>query len=258
MRGAPFSSPHAAPGRDSYMALQGLVRADELSVVFQPIVRMGDGTLFAYEALVRCTRADVASPPVLFERAVSAGCVGRLGRMVREIAVPLASGIPLFLNVHPLELEEAWLVRPDDPIYAHDSDVYLEVTESVPLTHFELCHHVLHEVRVRGGVHLVVDDLGAGYSNLKRIVDLEPRVVKLDRELIVGIDRSTRQQRLVANVVRLCVDLNATVVAEGIETADEYDALCETGVHYGQGFLFAKPQFPLPPVTWPPAPHHGG
>lgn len=258
MRGAPFSSPHAAPGRDSYMALQGLVRADELSVVFQPIVRMGDGALFAYEALVRCTRADVASPPVLFERAVSAGCVGRLGRMVREIAVPLASGIPLFLNVHPLELEEAWLVRPDDPIYAHDSDVYLEVTESVPLTHFELCHHVLHEVRVRGGVHLVVDDLGAGYSNLKRIVDLEPRVVKLDRELIVGIDRSTRQQRLVANVVRLCVDLNATVVAEGIETADEYDALCETGVHYGQGFLFARPQFPLPPVTWPPAPPSGG
>ena len=258
MRGAPFISPHASPGRDSYMALQGLVRADELSVVFQPIVKMGDGALFAYEALVRCTRADVASPPVLFERAVSAGCVGRLGRMVREIAVPLAAGIPLFLNVHPLELEEAWLVRPDDPIYGHDSDVYLEVTESVPLTHFELCRHVLHEVRVRGGVHLVVDDLGAGYSNLKRIIDLEPRVVKLDRELISGIDRSTRQQRLVANVVRLCVDLNATVVAEGIETADEFDSLRETGVHYGQGFLFAKPQFPLPPVTWPPAPNHSG
>jgi len=73
-----------------------------------------------------------------------------------------------------------------------------------------------------------------------------------------GIDRSTRQQRLVANVVRLCVDLNATVVAEGIETADEFDSLRETGVHYGQGFLFAKPQFPLPPVTWPPAPNHSG
>jgi EAL domain-containing protein (putative c-di-GMP-specific phosphodiesterase class I) len=254
MRGAPFVPPQGTPGRDSFLALEGLVRADELSVVFQPIVSMSDGSLFAYEALVRCTRREVASPPVLFERAVSAGCVGRLGRMVREIAVPLAAGIPLFLNVHPLELEEAWLVRPDDPIYGHDSDIYLEVTESVPLTHFELCHHVLHEVRVRGGVHLVVDDLGAGYSNLKRIVDLEPRVVKLDRELIVGIDRSRRQQRLVANVVHLCRDLDATVVAEGIETAAEYDALRDTGVHYGQGFLFARPQFPLPAVSWPPAP----
>jgi len=253
----PFAPPQAPSRRDSLLAVDQLVRAEELSVVFQPIVSMRNGSLFAYEALVRCSRPDVSSPPVLFERAVSAGCVGRLGRMVREIAVPLASGIPLFLNVHPLELEERWLVRPDDPIYAHDSDVFLEITESVPLTHFELCHHVLHEVRVRGGVHLVVDDLGAGYSNLKRIIDLEPRVVKLDRELIVGIDRSKRQRSLVASVVRLCGDLDATVVAEGIETADEFDALQSTGVHYGQGFLFARPQFPLPPVTWPPASPRG-
>jgi EAL domain-containing protein (putative c-di-GMP-specific phosphodiesterase class I) len=81
---------HAVPvptsltsGRDSFLALEGLVRADELSVVFQPIVGMNDGELFAYEALVRCTRPEISSPPVLFERAVSAGCVGRLGRMVR-------------------------------------------------------------------------------------------------------------------------------------------------------------------------------
>lgn len=238
--------------RDSFLALQGLVEPEELSVVFQPIVDMRDGRVFAYEALVRCSRNDLKNPHVLFERAVSAGCVGRLGRMIREIAVPLASGLPLFLNVHPYELEEAWLVRPDDPIYAHDADVYLEVTESVPLTHFELCRHVLHEVRVRGGVHLVVDDLGAGYSNLKRILDLEPRVVKLDRGLIMGVDKSKRHQTLVSSVVALCTDLSAVVVAEGIETRSEFAALCDTGVEYGQGYLFARPQFPLPDVAWPP------
>ena len=240
--------------RDSFLALQGLVEPEELSVVFQPIVGMRDGHAFAYEALVRCARNDLKNPHVLFERAVSAGCVGRLGRMIREVAVPLASGLPLFLNVHPQELEEPWLVRPDDPIYAHDNDVFLEVTESVPLTHFELCRHVLHEVRVRGGVHLVVDDLGAGYSNLKRILDLEPRIVKLDRGLIVGIDKSRRHQQLVSSVVRLCTDLNASVVAEGIETSSEFNALCDTGVEYGQGFLFARPEFPMPAVTWPPGP----
>jgi EAL domain-containing protein (putative c-di-GMP-specific phosphodiesterase class I) len=84
------------------------------------------------------------------------------------------------VNVHPQELNEGWLIRPDDPIFLHDDDVYLEITESVPLTHFDLCLNVLREIRSRGGVHFVIDDLGAGYSNLKSIADLEPRVVKLD------------------------------------------------------------------------------
>jgi EAL domain-containing protein (putative c-di-GMP-specific phosphodiesterase class I) len=96
-----------------------------------------------------------------------------------------------------------------------------------------------------------VDDLGAGYSNLKRIADLEPRVVKLDKTLVEGIEKNPRQRKLVSNVVRLCADLGAQLVAEGIETHDEFDALLETGIHYGQGYLFARPGFPLPTVTDP-------
>ena len=238
--------------RDSFFALQRLVAVEDLSVVFQPIVDLGSGALFAYEALVRCSKPELASPPVLFERAVSAGCVGRLGRMIRELAVPLASGMPIFLNVHPKELQEHWLVRPDDPIYQHDEQVFLEITESVPLTHYELCADVLKEIRARSGIHLVVDDLGAGYSNLKRIADLSPHVVKLDRGLVCGLDRSPRQHQLVSSVVRLCMDLEALVVAEGVETEDELMALTDTGAHYGQGYLFARPAFPMPMVTWPP------
>ncbi|MGE0327816.1 MAG: EAL domain-containing protein [Polyangiaceae bacterium] len=252
-------APNAPPGgtfrrRDSMIALDNMVQADDLSVVFQPIINLDDGALFAYEALVRCSVPNFANPSVLFERAVDTGCSGRLGRMIREIAVPLCSGIPLFVNVHPSELNESWLVRPDDPIFIHDHDIYVEVTESVPMTHFELCRSVLNEVRSRGGIHLVVDDLGAGYSNLKRIADLEPRVVKLDRGLIEGIDQSRRQQQLVKSVVRLCVDLGAVVVAEGIETFSEFVASRDTGAHYGQGYLFARPGFPMPRVAWPPEP----
>jgi EAL domain-containing protein (putative c-di-GMP-specific phosphodiesterase class I) len=220
-----------------------------LRVVFQPIVDLATGRLFAYEALVRCRDA---TPPELFEKAHHCGCVGRLGRMVREVAVPLCSGRPIFLNVHPGELDSPWLVRPDDPIFAHDHDVFLEITESVPMLHFELCLNVLREIRARGGVYLVVDDLGAGYSNLKSIADLDPRIVKLDRGLVAGIHRSQRQQRLVNGVVRLCHDLNATVVAEGIETPDEYSVLLDSGAQLGQGYLFARPGFPMPNVTWPP------
>jgi EAL domain-containing protein (putative c-di-GMP-specific phosphodiesterase class I) len=125
------------------------------------------------------------------------------------------------------------------------------VTESVPLSHYDLCLNVLKEVRARTGVHLVVDDLGAGYSNLKRIADLEPHVVKLDRGLIMGIERNRRQRQLVTSVVRLCTELGARVVAEGIETEDEFKALSDTGAHYGQGYLFAKPAYPLLKIHWP-------
>ena len=249
-------APQAAIGafsrKDSHLALERLVSPNDLSVVFQPIVNLADGTLFAYEALVRCRREEFKNPLVLFERAVAIGCAGRLGRLIREIAVPLGAGMPLFLNIHPQELHEAWLVRPDDPVFVHDNVVFLEVTEAMPLTQHALCMDVLRDLRSRSNVELVVDDLGAGYSNLKHILDLEPKVVKLDRELIMNLDRSARQRQLVTSVVRLCGDLGATVVAEGIETDDEFAALRDTGAHYGQGFLFARPAYPMPAVTWPP------
>jgi EAL domain-containing protein (putative c-di-GMP-specific phosphodiesterase class I) len=231
--------------------LAGLVQPSDLSVVFQPIVRLDTGKLFAYEALVRCAVPGF-SPTVLFEHALSEHSTGRLGRSIREIAVPLCNGTPLFVNLHPSELEEGWLVRPDDPIVSHDHDVYLEITETAPLTHFDLCLSVLREVCSRVGAHLVVDDFGAGYSNLKHISDLEPRVVKLDRNLVEGIDRKPRQQKLVAATVRLCFELGALVVAEGIETTDEYMAVRDCGAQCGQGYLFARPSFPLPRVQWPP------
>lgn len=250
---APPRAESQPSGRDSFFSFRQLVSPDDLSVVFQPIVDMSNGRLFAHEALVRCSRPELASPLVLFERAVEAGCVGRLGRMIRDIAVPLSGARPVFINVHPQELQEGWLVRPDDPIYSHDAEIFLEVTESVPLSHYALCLSVLREVRARGNIQLAVDDLGAGYSNLKRIADLEPQVVKLDRGLIMGVDRSARQQQLVASVVRLCNDLNAMVVAEGIETEGELSALRDTGAHYGQGYLFARPAYPMPAITWPPS-----
>lgn len=244
-------SARGAPTRSEPQFLGGLVAPSDLSVVFQPIVRLDTGRVFAYEALVRC-RVPGFSPPALFEHALSERSTGRLGRSIREIAVPLCTGTPLFVNLHPSELEEQWLVRPDDPIFSHDHDIYLEITETAPLTHFNLCLSVLREVCSRVGAHLVVDDFGAGYSNLKHISDLEPRVVKLDRNLIEGLDRKPRQQKLVAATVRLCFELGALVVAEGIETPDEYMAVRDCGAQCGQGYLFARPSFPLPRVEWPP------
>jgi EAL domain-containing protein (putative c-di-GMP-specific phosphodiesterase class I) len=242
------SAPNASNRSESFF---DEVKPSDLSAVFQPIVNLGTGVVFAYEALVRCRVPRFSSPPVLFEHAGASHATGRLGRMIREIAVPLCGGLPLFVNLHPNELEEEWLVRPDDPIFSHDHDIYLEITESAPLTHFDLCTSILREVCSRASAFLVVDDLGAGYSNLKIIADLEPKVVKLDRQLIQDLDSKPRQQKLVSFTVNLCNQLGADVVAEGIETRDELRAVIDCGAQYGQGYLLARPGFPIPTVTWP-------
>lgn len=235
----------AGPPR-SMIAFGQLLRKQDLSVVFQPIVRLATGKVFAYEALTRCSVPEYKNPEALFNRAVMDGCCGRLGRTVREVAIPLCEWVPLFVNVHPRELEEKWLVQPDDPVFLHDSTVYIEITEAVPLTHFQLCKHVLSEVRRRADARLVIDDLGAGFSNVRLIADLEPSIVKLDRSLIMDLHKHPRKQLLVRGLVNMCVSLGAQVVAEGIELAEELQAVRDTGAHYGQGYLFARPAFPLP------------
>lgn len=225
-----------------------VLSAGSIRVAYQPIVALSTRRVFAYEALVRSTSPHWQGPPALFTEAIRTQCCGALGRVIREIACSSCPDYPLFLNVHPSEFDESWLVQPDDPIFSHYHPVYLEITESVPLSHFTLCQSVLSEVRSKG-VNLAVDDLGAGYSNLKYIVDLQPECVKLDRSLVAEIHTQPRLQKLVHHMVRLCEDLGAKVVAEGIETTEELSAVTDAGCHYGQGYLFAKPSFPPPPVS---------
>jgi EAL domain-containing protein (putative c-di-GMP-specific phosphodiesterase class I) len=229
----------------------GVLTCEDFDVVFQPIVDLRTRRIFSYEALARCRVPEFRDPAVLFRRASAEGACGWIGRLIREVAFARCEGLPLFINLHPDELSARWLVRPDDPVFEHDHFVFLEVTESAALTHFELCESVLREVRSRGGFHLVVDDFGAGYSNLRRVVDLEPKIVKLDRALVQGLDANPRLQTLVRAVVELCHELGADVVAEGIETPDELHACIDAGADYGQGYLFARPAYPLPKASWP-------
>jgi len=247
---ATLPSPCAATELDSRTNLATLTTND-MDVVFQPIVDLGTGHTMAYEALARCKWPQFKNPTLLFEAAQQQGAVGRMGRIIRDVAFQRCDDVPLFVNIHPRELNEGWLVRPDDPIFFHDRAVYLEITESAAFDYFDLCLGVLREVASRGGGHLVVDDLGAGHSNLKRILDLEPDVVKLDIALVRGIEHSRRQQILVTQVVNLCEQLGAQVVAEGIETVEELRAILDTGAHYGQGFLFGRPSYPPPRASWP-------
>jgi EAL domain-containing protein (putative c-di-GMP-specific phosphodiesterase class I) len=237
-------------GRGGVAPIVQVVRNRQVRSVFQPIVDLSTKKIFAHESLARSLSPHFSSPPEMFTAAIESGVCGELGRTLRMLSVDGCTDFPLFINIHPYEFDEGWLVRPDDPIFWHERQVYLEITESVPLNRFELCKNVLAELRVKG-IRLAVDDLGAGFSNLKYISDLAPDFVKLDRELIAGIHKEVRQQQLVKSIVYLCEQLGAAVIAEGIEEPEELRVVIDTGVQYGQGYLLARPAFPPPESVWP-------
>ena len=224
------------------------IATGELYIAMQPIVDLQRQRVFAHEALLRSAAAGFTSPLPILQEAVRQGAMGTLGRHLRELSLKACPTTPLFINVHPSEFDHGWLVRPDDPIFSHDHAVYLEITESVPLSHYRWCQSVLKEIRSKG-VLLAVDDLGAGYSNLKYIADLAPEIVKLDRELIAGLVPGSRTHKLIKHIVELCAELGATIIAEGIETRGELEAVAEAGIRFVQGFLIARPAYPLPPIN---------
>lgn len=221
--------------------VEALIGIRNLAVAFQPIVSLKTNRVFAHEALLRSTDEGFPGPPAVIDRTIARDVCGELGRVVRDLAVERCPNSALFLNVHPREFEDGWMVRPDDPVFRHEHPVYLEVTESVPMSHESYCRGALREIRDKG-IRLAVDDLGAGYSNLLYIAQLHPEIVKLDRGLVAAaIDPWTH--KLVRSVVEMCVTMGAEVVAEGIETVEELGAAEDAGVHYIQGFLIGQPSY---------------
>jgi EAL domain-containing protein (putative c-di-GMP-specific phosphodiesterase class I) len=231
------------------MTVEEALERGLIYLAFQPLVDLQKRTTFGFESLVRSDAPEYPTAMSIIEEAVDKRFMGQLGRALRHMAVTRCTHHPLFLNLHPAEFDEGWLVRPDDAITCHDHDIYLEITESVPLTHYRYCHSVLREIRSKG-IKVAVDDLGAGHSNLKYIADLVPEVVKLDRNLIAELRRGGRLQTLVTAIVDLCNKLGAKVVAEGIETREEMLAVLETGAHYGQGYFLGRPAKDPTLVVW--------
>jgi EAL domain-containing protein (putative c-di-GMP-specific phosphodiesterase class I) len=227
------------------------LREGDLAAVFQPILSLGDGSTLAHEALARCHDPAFPNPISLFESAETERACGRLGRVIRNVIFEQCAKHPVFVNLHPQELHQRWLVQPTDPVFLHDAPVYLEITETAALRYFDVCVNVLADVCGRCNAKLVVDDLGAGYSDMERVMLLRPHLVKLDMSLIREVDRDITRQRYVRRIVEHCHDLGARVVGEGIESLDELHAIRDLGVEYGQGFLFGRPQPKLESGRWP-------
>jgi EAL domain-containing protein (putative c-di-GMP-specific phosphodiesterase class I) len=218
-----------------------------LWVAYQPIVSWAAQQIFAYEALVRNSEPSLRAPPELFEAAERLGRLQELGRTIRDRVARAADELPtnsqLFVNVHAMELDDEALFSPEAPLSKHASRVVLEITERAPLERIRDVSRRVGQLRALG-YRIAVDDLGAGYAGLTSFAHLEPEVVKVDMSLIRGLDRSPMKQKLLRSIVRLCHDLNIQMIAEGIETEAERDALVGLGGDLCQGYLFARPQLP--------------
>src|SRR6478735_2156428 len=218
---------------------------ETLWIAYQPIVSWSRRSVFAYEALVRNEEPTLRSPPDLFEAAERLGRLQDLGRAVRDRVARTLDEQPtsalLFINLHAMELDDDSLISATAPLSRHAQRVVLEVTERAPL---ERIRDVTSRVaQLRGlGYRIAVDDLGAGYAGLTSFAHLEPEVVKVDMSLIRGIDRSPMKQKLLRSIISLCRDLDIQIIAEGVETETERDALVDVGGDLCQGYLFARPE----------------
>ncbi|MES1172555.1 MAG: EAL domain-containing protein [Bacteroidota bacterium] len=221
----------------------------KLAMVYQPIVSWSDRSVFANEALVRTGEPSLKDPTHLFDAAERLGRLPELGQAIRShVARTLATtppGTPVFVNVHPADLQDATLFMPQSPLSPFANRVVLEITERVALdTIADLMPRV---AQLRGmGYRIALDDLGAGYAGLNSFAQLEPEVVKVDMSIVRGLEQSATKQKLLASVVSLCRDLEIHLVTEGVETTSERDAVLKLGGDLCQGYLFARPGKPFP------------
>jgi EAL domain-containing protein (putative c-di-GMP-specific phosphodiesterase class I) len=231
------------------------VALDSLWIAYQPIISWSRRTTFAWEALVRNEEPTLRSPPDLFEAAERLGRVQDLGRTVRDRVAQTLDRYPipglLFINLHAMELDDDSLLDAGAPLSQHAAKVVLEVTERAPLEQITDATARVAALRALG-YRIAVDDLGAGYAGLTSFAHLEPEVVKVDMSLIRGIDQSPLKQKLLGSIIALCRDLGIEIIAEGIETAAERDALIRLGGDLCQGYLFARPERPWAAIDFGP------
>jgi len=215
-------------------------------MAYQPIVRATDGQVYGYEALLRSNEPSLPHPGAVFDAAEKLGRVSEVGRAVRRsVAASLdLLKCPVFVNIHPLDLADEVLLSLDDPLASRASDVVLEITERASLEGIpDFRTRILNLRDV--GYRIAVDDLGAGYAGLNSFAALEPDVVKLDKSLIRNADKEPVKRKLIGSMATLCRDLGMQVVAEGIETQAERNAVVELGCEFLQGYLIGRPG-PLP------------
>ena len=229
----------------------------DLSCAFQPIVDVNEKIVFSYEALVRGKNNEPAS--YVFSQ-ISEDDLLIFDQQSRKVAISLAAklkiGCYINLNFLPCTLQSTGSYISEALEFAEQhhlsrSQIIVEVTEEEAISDPESFSRFINKYRATG-IKVAIDDFGAGYAGLNMLVDFLPDIIKLDINLIRNIQSHGPRQAIVKAVLQICIDLGIEVIAEGVETLDEYYWLKSHNIRFFQGFLFAKPGFEsLPAVFYP-------
>jgi diguanylate cyclase (GGDEF)-like protein len=256
-RAAVFTDDMAARAERRHLlaqALPGAAERGELSLVYQPLIRLDDGSVAGAEALLRWTHPlhGQVSPLEFIPLAEETGAIEQIGlwvlvqstQQVRDWAQAGRWLPQLSVNVSPRQLTPEFTATALATVRASalpPSRVTLEVTESaLPGLRANRCLQALREE----GFSVAMDDFGAGFSSLAQLAVLPVDTLKFDREFIRGV-HTPNGRRIVEAVVALAGELGLTTVAEGVEQAAEADVLRRAGCVLAQGYHFAKPVPPL-------------
>lgn len=226
---------------------------ETLRMVYQPIVRADDKSLFGYEALLRSGEPSLPHPGAVLDAAERLDRLDELGRKVRSSAPAPMMSKPdagcLFVNLHTYDLLDPALTSPDSPLAEIAHRVVLEITERASLQDIQDVRERVAVLR-HMGFRIAIDDLGAGYAGLTSFAALEPEIVKLDMSLVRDVHLVRTKQKLIRSMTQLCKEMGMMVVAEGVECPEERDMLIDLGCDLLQGYLFARPAPAFPEYGW--------
>jgi EAL domain-containing protein (putative c-di-GMP-specific phosphodiesterase class I) len=220
----------------------------QFSYAYQAIVDVRARSIFAHEALVRGPGGESAQS--VLERVNDANRY-RFDQACRVKAIKTAAQIQLrgklSINFMPNAIyrPELCIKATLHAARAHGfpiERIIFETVEGERVNDGKWLAEVLREYK-RIGFLTAIDDFGAGFAGLNLLADFQPDIIKLDMELVRKIDQSRARQAIVRSVTRMCAELGIRIIAEGVETFDEYRALDDLGVELMQGYLFSKPVF---------------
>jgi EAL domain-containing protein (putative c-di-GMP-specific phosphodiesterase class I) len=228
----------------------------EFSYAFQPIVNARKKEIISFEALVRGPKGEPAAS--ILSR-VSDENIYLFDDIGRRKAIEIVSRQKIFKGLN-INLSAKELYQVDLNITATFKasrnngfpveNIIFEVTESECLTDRR---NILNNLKLlqEFGFMTAIDDFGMGYSGIKLLLEYQPNYIKLDRALISNIKWDKVKQSVFLGTRRMCEELSIDIVAEGVETAEEYQWLHYAGVDIFQGYYFARPAFEtLPNVSF--------
>ena len=227
-----------------------ILRNRSITPHYQPVVEMATRAIVGHEALARFPAPHEHGPAGWFLDASSVGLGTELEWLAATTSLEFlqmdaARGF-LAVNMSPAAILHLFHAKLCEEHLC--PRIVIELTEHVPIEDYAPLHRALSDMRMHGA-RLAADDLGAGYAGFRHLVSLSPDIIKLDISLVSGIHRSRSQRALASALIAFATDVGATVIAEGIEDADELVVLRDLGVPWGQGYYLGRPE----PATRTPA-----